>query len=370
MQMQPAHYQAQIVGRYDANELQDFTSYAVKTVGPGTNQTVYRRYAQFEELHAALRPIMANLPVMPEKSFFRKTFMPGFIDQRQQALSAFITNAVQRDPTLSIPSLREFLAVNGTAQPQYAAPAVAMGQMGWSGGSMSLAPAQAQRAAETSQMVAMAAEQARMMAAAAPAPAALAMPAPAAFAMPAPSVAATMPAPGVTAMAVPAPAVAAAVPTPAVVAVPAPAVATAVPMPAVAATAMPTPVVQAYPAPARPVAMAVAVPAPAVTPAAVPLVAAPLAPPLAPAPRASVSGMTASLDATGFASVVALGPGRDMVQFVHRVVQQLPGRVVDAARMQQAVARYCSGAGSYPELIREIQTEASTPGGWVARTGV
>merc|ERR1719191_2467265 len=47
-----------------------------------------------------MRKICEELPPMPPKSFFRKNFMPGFVDQRQNDLEALIQAMVASDPDL------------------------------------------------------------------------------------------------------------------------------------------------------------------------------------------------------------------------------------------------------------------------------
>jgi len=108
----PGGFTAEVVGRYDENNLQDHTTFTIKVTGPNVNQVVSRRYNQFEEMDTHLRARHGcSLPEMPPKSFFRAKFLPSFMDDREQALGRFINVAVSLDPFLRDERLRNFVSV-------------------------------------------------------------------------------------------------------------------------------------------------------------------------------------------------------------------------------------------------------------------
>lgn len=71
----------------------------------GQSWTVWRRYNEFEELS---KKVACPVP-LPPKSFFRKAFSPGFMDDRQRNLHFFLCTLVQNDPNLTNPGLQQFL---------------------------------------------------------------------------------------------------------------------------------------------------------------------------------------------------------------------------------------------------------------------
>lgn len=98
-----------IVGRNDG-WLQP-TTFEIHVEGQGAQYAVRRRYREFLELEASLRPEFPDLPPMPPRSLVLKSLDPGFLEAREIALGELLDAAVAADPTISVPALREFLGL-------------------------------------------------------------------------------------------------------------------------------------------------------------------------------------------------------------------------------------------------------------------
>lgn len=82
-----------------------------RTSSSPSRYTVYRRYSAFLELHRGLRSSLPNLPRMPPKSIFRKTFLPAFMEEREKVLNKLLRYIMCADPTASHPALQVFLGL-------------------------------------------------------------------------------------------------------------------------------------------------------------------------------------------------------------------------------------------------------------------
>lgn len=98
-----------IVGRNDG-WLQP-TTFEIQVEGQGTQHAVKRRYREFLELEAALRPEFPNLPSMPPRSLVLSRLDPSFLEAREKHLGELLGAAVAADPTISVPALRDFLGL-------------------------------------------------------------------------------------------------------------------------------------------------------------------------------------------------------------------------------------------------------------------
>merc|ERR1719221_295930 len=72
---------------------------------------VKRRYSEFLEFDQKVRSKFLRLPKLPEKSFWRKTFVPSFMARRQKALNDYVIALTEADPKALDPLLRGFLGV-------------------------------------------------------------------------------------------------------------------------------------------------------------------------------------------------------------------------------------------------------------------
>jgi len=89
--------------------------YEIRVSDPnGAVSNIRKTYTDFEELHQKLMrtPGIVGVPLMPRKSFFRKTFIPNgpFMTERRQTL-AQICNAISSLP-VALPAVRDFVASN------------------------------------------------------------------------------------------------------------------------------------------------------------------------------------------------------------------------------------------------------------------
>lgn len=99
-----------IVGRNDG-WLQKPTTFLIQVTGHGTPFAVKRRYKEFLELEATLRPQFPGLPSMPPKGFAVRRLSPGFLDSRQRRLDDLLDAALAMDPVVSNPAFRVFLGL-------------------------------------------------------------------------------------------------------------------------------------------------------------------------------------------------------------------------------------------------------------------
>ena len=108
-------YSAQIINRVDG----EHTTYTIQVAAPsGQQHVVSRRYNDFAAIDRYMRPrFPGRLPDMPEKSFWRKTFMPGFLDQREKDLNLLIQGMISCDPFLNDGEVRTFFGVVGISKP-------------------------------------------------------------------------------------------------------------------------------------------------------------------------------------------------------------------------------------------------------------
>jgi len=79
---------------------------------PSLAYIISRRYSEFKALDRQLRPRVPELPLLPAQSaFFRKTFKPGFMEERRCGLESYI-EALLKDPaTLRDPAVCTFLGL-------------------------------------------------------------------------------------------------------------------------------------------------------------------------------------------------------------------------------------------------------------------
>mmetsp|Transcript_127052 Transcript_127052/g.230713 ORF Transcript_127052/g.230713 Transcript_127052/m.230713 type:complete len:439 (-) Transcript_127052:217-1533(-) len=108
----------------DYPDEKNVTTYRILITGPGGSHVVYRRYKEFEDLHESLfgqssGHTEASAAAMPPKSFFRKTFMKKFRDQRQNQLgdvaNAALMEAADADLDSCPIALRKFLGLDDTS---------------------------------------------------------------------------------------------------------------------------------------------------------------------------------------------------------------------------------------------------------------
>lgn len=81
-------------------------------MSPDGEHYVCRRYQEFHDLEAHLRPLHPALPEMPQKGFLRKVLDAGFLDERQAGLDDLLQAIVRAWPGLDEPTLRAFLGVD------------------------------------------------------------------------------------------------------------------------------------------------------------------------------------------------------------------------------------------------------------------
>lgn len=78
----------------------------------GPSRTLTRRYREFAALDMELRPRHQALPALPQKSvFFRRTFKCGFMNDREQRLSAYLAALVADPSIVEEPSVQRFLGI-------------------------------------------------------------------------------------------------------------------------------------------------------------------------------------------------------------------------------------------------------------------
>lgn len=92
------------------------TKFVIRVQNVWSSTTVKRRYKEFAELDAKLRPKMESLPDLPPKDFWNKMVSSlmndkTFMIDREHALGKLLEAMVSMDPSLRHPELREFLGV-------------------------------------------------------------------------------------------------------------------------------------------------------------------------------------------------------------------------------------------------------------------
>lgn len=85
-----------------------FTLYLLSVTAGGTTWTVPRRYRAFRELHASLSAAGIHPPPLPPKKY-SGSLSPQFIEERRQALEAYMQSVVGVPSTLALPAVLEFL---------------------------------------------------------------------------------------------------------------------------------------------------------------------------------------------------------------------------------------------------------------------
>ncbi|KAJ8279751.1 hypothetical protein COCON_G00068170 [Conger conger] len=90
-----------------------FTVYKVMVSVGRHEWFVFRRYAEFDKLHNALRKQFPSMNLkIPAKRIFGDNFEPGFIKQRRTGLHEFIQRLVTNPQLSSHPDVRDFLQMD------------------------------------------------------------------------------------------------------------------------------------------------------------------------------------------------------------------------------------------------------------------
>lgn len=100
-----------IVGRNDGYLIEP-TTFEIEVIRQGFSFVVKRRYNEFLELEAKLRPQLPDLPSMPPRSFVVRRLNPSFLIDRQKELDEFLDAIVAEDTTICGSALRDFLGLD------------------------------------------------------------------------------------------------------------------------------------------------------------------------------------------------------------------------------------------------------------------
>jgi len=100
-----------IVGRNDGYLIEP-TTFEIEVSRQGFSFVVKRRYNEFLELEAQLRPQLPDLPSMPPRSFVVRRLNPSFLEDRQKELDDFLDAVISEDPATSATTLRDFLGLD------------------------------------------------------------------------------------------------------------------------------------------------------------------------------------------------------------------------------------------------------------------
>ena len=101
--------QALSVSFVSPTKVVDHTEYVVQVSLSGKTWQCQRRYKEFDELHQKLRRVNPDLPIpnMPPKKWFGN-MVPGFVEQRQRDLQAYVDELLQNSRWASMHILRAF----------------------------------------------------------------------------------------------------------------------------------------------------------------------------------------------------------------------------------------------------------------------
>lgn len=93
------------------------TVFSFRVKGSDGQHVMHRRYNDFVELSHGLETTMvAGLPDLPPKSFFRRLCLPSFQTDREEGLGNLLRAAVEFEPEVTTVELRKFLGLSTGSQ--------------------------------------------------------------------------------------------------------------------------------------------------------------------------------------------------------------------------------------------------------------